>query len=135
GALRITGGLSLTPVRCTSTKLSTHAVSPRLSPCQGSSRPLRLASKQALVKYDSDLGASKERGKPQAASVEKAFSRPSPLTPCPYFSISSPISSAGAECVIAPTEMRSTPVNAIERTVSSVTPPDASSAVLPLRPA
>ena len=43
-----------------------------------------------------------------------------------YISISIPMSSAAAECVMAPTAMRSTPVRAIERTVSSVTPPDAS---------
>src|SRR6267143_5371654 len=35
-------------------------------------------------------------------------------------------SSAGAECVSAPMEIQSTPVSAILRAVSSVTPPDAS---------
>ena len=41
------------------------------------------------------------------------------------------MSSAGAEWVMAPTAMRSTPVNAIGRTISIVTPPDASSSTLP----
>jgi len=41
--------------------------------------------------------------------------------------MSSPISTAGAEWVRAPTAMRSTPVIATARTVSRVTPPDASS--------
>ena len=40
-------------------------------------------------------------------------------------------SSAGAECVSAPTLMKSTPVSATARTVSSVIPPDASSSARP----
>jgi hypothetical protein len=41
-------------------------------------------------------------------------------------SISKLISNAVTECVSAPTEMRSTPVTAIGRSVSKVTPPEAS---------
>src|SRR3954468_24961130 len=44
-----------------------------------------------------------------------------------YCSISRLTSRAAAEWVIAPTAIRSTPVEAIDRTVSSVTPPEASS--------
>ncbi len=40
-------------------------------------------------------------------------------------------SRAGAECVRAPTEMKSTPVSAISRTVSRLTPPLASSSARP----
>ena len=40
-------------------------------------------------------------------------------------------SSAGAECVSAPTEMKSTPVSATSRTFSSVMPPEASSVARP----
>ena len=43
------------------------------------------------------------------------------------------ISSAGAECVSAPTEIRSTPVSAIARTVVRLTPPDASRIARPPR--
>ena len=48
-----------------------------------------------------------------------------------HYSKSSARFSAGAEWVSAPTEMRSTPVSAIARTVSSVTPPDASVSARP----
>ena len=41
------------------------------------------------------------------------------------------MSSAGAEWVSAPTEIRSTPVAAIAATLSSVTPPDASNSARP----
>ena len=41
------------------------------------------------------------------------------------------MSTAGADCVIRPTEMKSTPVSAIARRVSSPTPPEASSGTLP----
>ena len=41
------------------------------------------------------------------------------------------ISSAGAECVSAPIEIKSTPVSAIARTVLKLTPPDASNNAWP----
>ena len=44
-----------------------------------------------------------------------------------YPSKSSATSSAGAECVIHPTEMKSTPVSATFRTLARVIPPEASS--------
>src|SRR5690606_22784076 len=47
------------------------------------------------------------------------------------YSKSSARSKLGAECVSAPMEMRSTPVSAIPRTVSSETPPEASVHALP----
>ena len=54
---------------------------------------------------------------------------------CPYPEMrkSRLISSAGAECVSAPTEIRSTPVSAIARTVARSTPPDASRIARPPR--
>src|SRR5574340_1084759 len=52
-------------------------------------------------------------------------------TGCCYF-IFMLISAAGAECVSAPAEMRSTPVSAIDRTVSRVTFPEASTSADPL---
>ena len=48
-------------------------------------------------------------------------------------SASSPMSSTGAEWVSAPTEITSTPVSAMARTVSRVTPPEASSLTRPGR--
>lgn len=65
GALRITGGLSLTPVSCFGGKTSPReavAASPRLSPCQGSSLPAHgLRRNQALWKYDSLSEGSNRR--------------------------------------------------------------------------
>src|SRR2546422_1419725 len=47
----------------------------------------------------------------------------------PLITASRPISTAGADCVIRPTEMKSTPVSAIARMVSRRTPPEAIRAI------
>ena len=52
-----------------------------------------------------------------------------PLQQCQTTSI--PTSRLGAECVSAPTEIKSTPVSAIAATVPRLTPPDASSVTRP----